>query len=88
MPGSKARHFGNIRKLPSGRYQARYRSGDGRLRPAPYTFGRKADAARWLTNMEAEIHRGDWIDPDFVNGQVAVPAGGRLKVPAPRGLVS
>lgn len=63
MPGPKARYFGNVRKLPSGRYQARYRGPDGRLRSAPQTFARKGDASRWLTNMEAEIHRGDWIDP-------------------------
>lgn len=69
MPGSKARHFGNIRKLPSGRYQARYRAPDGRLRSAPRTFDRKVDAARWLTFMEAEIHRGDWLDPDLARIQ-------------------
>jgi hypothetical protein len=45
MPGRKSRHFGNIRKLPSGRYQARYRGPDGRLRTAPSTVGRKTDAA-------------------------------------------
>lgn len=65
MPGSKTRHFGNVRRLPSGRYQARYRGPDARMRSAPQTFARKGDAARWLTNIEAEIHRGDWIDPDL-----------------------
>src|SRR6266436_2159023 len=65
MTGAKARHFGNIRKLPSGRYQARYRGPDGILRSAPHTFTRKGDAARWLTFMEAEINRGDWLDPDL-----------------------
>lgn len=64
MPDSRARHFGNIRKLPSGRYQARYRGPDGKLRSAPRTFARKGDAARWLTFIEAEISRGDWLDPD------------------------
>ena len=66
MPGEKSRHFGNIRKLASGRFQARYRGPDGKLRSAPFTFERKSDAARWLTLKEAEIARGDWIDPDSV----------------------
>jgi integrase len=58
------RHFGNIRKRDSGRYQARYRAPDGTLRSAPHTFARKSDAVRWLALKEAEIKRGDWIDPD------------------------
>jgi hypothetical protein len=48
MPGRKTRSFGSIRKLPSGRWQARYRAPDGLLRSAPHTFARKADASRWL----------------------------------------
>jgi integrase len=64
MPGPKTRHFGNIRKRSSGRYQARYRGPDGRMRSAPYTFARKSEAVRWLTLKEAEITQGDWIDPD------------------------
>jgi integrase len=64
MAGSGKRHFGNVRRRASGRYQARYRAPDGTLRPAPHTFDRKSDAARWLTVKEAEIQRGDWIDPD------------------------
>ena len=63
MVGSR-RYFGNIRKRESGRYQARYRAPDGRLRSAPHTFVRKSDAVRWLALKEAEIKRGDWIDPD------------------------
>jgi integrase len=61
---SQRRYFGNIRRRESGRYQARYRTPDGRLLSAPHTFARKADAARWLMLKEAEIHRGEWIDPD------------------------
>jgi integrase len=62
---SARRHFGNIRKRASGRYQARYRGPDGRLRSAPHTFERRADAARWLTFKEAEMQRGDWIAPEL-----------------------
>ncbi|MDQ0842796.1 hypothetical protein QFZ68_002476 [Streptomyces sp. V1I6] len=31
------RSFGRVRKLPSGRYQARYLAPDGIDRPAPHT---------------------------------------------------
>ncbi|MGO8883128.1 MAG: tyrosine-type recombinase/integrase [Streptosporangiaceae bacterium] len=64
MPGRKTRSFGTIRKLPSGRWQARYRGPDGMLRSAPSTFARKTDAARWLALTEAELAGGGWIDPD------------------------
>ena len=64
MPNPRKRHFGNIRKRASGRYQARYRGPDGRLRSAPYTFERRSDAARWLAVKEVEMRRGDWVDPD------------------------
>ena len=57
------RRFGNVRKLPSGRWQARYRGPDGLMRSAPETFGSKRDAEQWLTVIDAEILRGDWSDP-------------------------
>jgi integrase len=59
-----SRNFGTIRKLPSGRWQVRYRGPDGLRRSAPFTFIRKADAARWLALTEAELLGGGWIDPD------------------------
>jgi integrase len=58
------RRFGRVRRLPSGRYQARYPGPDGADRPAPETFATKTDADVWLTMKEAEIRRGDWLDPD------------------------
>ena len=66
MPNSKGRRrrFGAIRRLPSGRYQARYPGPDGVIRPADDTFGTKRDAEEWLTRKEAEILEDDWIDPD------------------------
>ncbi|MEV2278978.1 tyrosine-type recombinase/integrase [Nocardiopsis sp. NPDC049922] len=64
MAGERKRDFGNIRKLASGRFQARYRVPDGELRPAPTTFATKRAAQRWLTLKEAEIARGDWFDPE------------------------
>jgi len=53
-----------VRQLPSGRWQARYPGPDGIDRAAPETFKTKKDADVWLTLKEAEILRGDWIDPD------------------------
>lgn len=62
MAGSR-RLFGRVRKLPSGRWQARYPGSDGVDRPAPHTFWTKADATAWLVQVEAAMRRGDWIDP-------------------------
>jgi integrase len=61
---SRKRRFGRVRRLPSGRWQARYKGPDGIDRPAPHTFPTKGDGERWLTLTEAEVMRGDWIDPD------------------------
>jgi integrase len=57
------RRFGRVRRLPSGRYQARYLGPDGKDRPAPGTFASKADAEVWLARKEVEIRDGEWIDP-------------------------
>ena len=58
------RLFGTIRKLPSGRYQARYLDATGRRHQARSTVASKGDAGRWLSDVEAAIARGTWIDPD------------------------
>ncbi|GAB7047869.1 tyrosine-type recombinase/integrase [Catenuloplanes indicus] len=58
------RRFGSIRKLPSGRYQARYRGPDGIMRTAPHTFETSRDADRWLTVVESEIIKGEWQPPE------------------------
>ncbi len=63
------RRFGRVRKLPSGRYQARYPDPTGTDRPAPHTFATKTDAERWLVGIEAEIIKGTWRDPDL--GRIA-----------------
>jgi hypothetical protein len=57
------RRFGNVRKLASGRFQARYLGPDGLMRRAPEMFGSKRDAEQWLTLIESEILGGDWSDP-------------------------
>ncbi|WP_416963473.1 tyrosine-type recombinase/integrase [Streptomyces sp. Agncl-13] len=64
------RGFGRVRKLPSGRYQARYPGPDGVLRPADRTFATTTDADRWLAKKRIEIEDGHWIDP--VEGQTTV----------------
>jgi integrase len=58
------RRFGNVRKLPSGRWQARYPGADGMTRKAPQTFATQGEAAEWLTLVEADIIRGDWSPPE------------------------
>ncbi len=57
------RQFGRVRKLPSGKWQARYPTGDGQLRTAPVTFATKGDASSYLSTIEADLMRGHYIDP-------------------------
>lgn len=57
------RNFGSIRKLPSGRWQARYRNPRGKLLSAPETFATKGDASAWLARTQADKARGDFVDP-------------------------
>ncbi len=49
------------RRSGDGRYRARYRDPLGRQRSR--SFARKADAQRFLVEMESEKGRGSWIDP-------------------------
>src|SRR4051794_513268 len=60
---TRRRQSGSIRRLPSGKYQARVRdlaSGD---RIPLGTFRTKADADLAVKNAELEIARGSWTDP-------------------------
>lgn len=53
--------FGQITKLPSGRYRARYQVPDSQPRVyvnAPETFTRKADAELWLARQRTDITDG------------------------------
>lgn len=50
--------FGSIRKLPSGRYQARYTYNSYPVK-APLTFDSKKEAENWLTLQKAAILTGD-----------------------------
>jgi integrase len=59
----RARSFGTIRRLPSGRWQVRYYDQAGIRHTAPRTFPSKADASRYLAQVEADLLRGAWTDP-------------------------
>jgi integrase len=60
---NKRRRFGNVRQLPSGRWQVRYRGPDGQLRSLPRTFEAKRDAERTLSVIETQLIQDDWTDP-------------------------
>jgi hypothetical protein len=46
--------WGSVRKLPSGRYQARYRV-DGKMVSGPTTFRTKRDAEAYLSTVRADM---------------------------------
>lgn len=52
--------FGSVRKLPSGRHQARYTGPDGKEHRAPTTFQTKGDADAWLAMQSAAITEHRW----------------------------
>jgi integrase len=58
------RYFGNIRRLPSGRYQASYKAPDGKRHTAPSTFDSRQYADAWLSRVRTDIQRGQWEAPD------------------------
>lgn len=63
------RYFGNVRTLPSGRFQARYTGPDGITYSAKtpegraLTFDTKGDAEAWLSLRHSEVLRGAWLPP-------------------------
>ena len=58
------RRFGAVRQYRSGRWTASYRGLDGQEFRAPETFETKRDAEVWLSQIEADLTRGNWQDPD------------------------
>lgn len=58
------RRFGNVRQLPSGRWQIRYPGPDGRTRTGTETYATKTVAERALVLVEGQLVRGDWVDPE------------------------
>ncbi|MFJ8863868.1 tyrosine-type recombinase/integrase [Streptomyces sp. NPDC102451] len=58
------RRFGAVRQYRSGRWTASYLGPDGQDFRAPETFDTKKDAEVWLSQVEADLTRGSWQDPD------------------------
>ena len=56
------REFGNVRQLPSGRWQAFYRL-DAQRHNAEHTFKTKTEAKNYLAKVKAEVIDGRWSDP-------------------------
>lgn len=67
----RRRQFGRVRRLPSGRFQARY-SVYGEMRRAPTTFASAAEADEFLATVEVDLRRGTWFDPNA--GDIRVDA--------------
>lgn len=57
------RAFGEISKLPSGRFRARYMGLDLNRYSAPSTFVARIDAESWLAEVNRRMSRGEWTPP-------------------------
>lgn len=57
------RGFGQLRRLPSGRWQAAFTGPDTRLHNGPTTFDTKMDGEAWLTDERRLISAGTWVSP-------------------------
>jgi integrase len=73
------RQFGSVRRLPSGRWQARYLLDDGRRLKSPRTFATKTDATLWLDNARTDLAAGLRSDPERGRQTLDVYAQGWLK---------
>jgi integrase len=75
--------FGTVRKLPSGRWQARYIDASGRRHSR--TFGTRGDASRHLAGVRADLDRGAWVDPNRGHDTLATYAERWLTVRRAKG---
>ena len=72
IAAAKREGGGSLRKLPSGRWQARDPAPDGQTYTArteddkPLTFLTKTDARTWLAGVHTTIARGEWTPPSTV----------------------
>lgn len=57
------RSFGNVTRLPSGKYRARYTGPDGQMYSAPSTFFDQDDAAAWIRSERKLIEFDEWSPP-------------------------
>jgi integrase len=62
---AKRRRFGQIRKLPSGKFQASFIGPNGKRQNAQNTFVTKTDARAWLIKVEADLSRGTWLNDEL-----------------------
>ena len=73
------RTFGSVRKLPSGRLQARYTGPDGATYTArtpqgrALTFDSVQYADRYLARVSADIQAGRWVSPTASEVKVNAP---------------
>lgn len=66
MPRKKARtrrSFGQLDRLPSGRWRARYTAPTQERVTAPHTFAEQIDAEGWLAEERRLIDLGTWMPP-------------------------
>jgi integrase len=83
QPKTQHRRFGNVRPLPSGRFQARWQGPDGHFHSAPDTFATKEAANVWLAAQMVARDAGRWVDRRVSAqpfGPVAKTWGERRKV--------
>jgi integrase len=73
-PTRRRRGFGQIRRLPSGRYQASHIAPGGRRVNAPATFTARKDAEAWLAEAQTDISRDEWRRPEPVRNVVTFAA--------------
>lgn len=80
------RTFGSIRKLPSGRYQARFTVADAGSFTAPVTFTTKRDADAWLAAEQTKLSTGVWRPPRAAHAEHIERVSTTLGDYAPRAL--
>lgn len=67
------RSFGNVRRLPSGRWQARYTGPDLARHQAPLTFDTRGAAEGWLAVEHGRVVAGTWAPPTPWGSEPAAP---------------
>lgn len=60
----KRRRFGRIRRYASGKFSASYIGPDGIEHRSPESFDTQTQAEVWLSQIEADMTRQEWTDPD------------------------
>jgi integrase len=78
MTRNGRRPFGSVRKLPSGRWQARVHLPDGRRINADRTFATKTDAGLWIDAQRTAAAAGRTLDPERARATLAAYARGWL----------